>query len=252
MQSVHVIEVTAQNFQTAVVEQSMQVPVLLDFWADWCQPCRTLGPALEKLATEYGGSFVLGKVNAEAEYELSAAFQVRSIPFVVVIDQGRPVDGFTGALPEAELRRFLKRVGVEPVRKLEEDEKVDPKSPAGRLAAATAALRKGDAPGARAALDGFPADDPSSDIADRLRDGLAWFEGAPAGGAAAEALARGRAQFLAGQDQQALESLLASVAADKGFAEGLARRAMLAVFAVLGEDHDLSDEYRRRLTTLLY
>ncbi len=250
MNSVHTIEVTAENFQAGVVEQSMQVPVLLDFWADWCQPCKVLGPTLEKLADDYGGSFMLGKVNAEAEYEIAAAFQVRNIPFVVLIDQGRPVDGFTGALGEAEVRKFLKRAGIEPVQKLEPTVAAD--SPAGRLAQAVAAVRKGDAAAARQVLEGFPADDPVADVADRLRDGLAWLETTPPAGPAGEPLAKARPLFLAGKMAEALELMLESVGHDKAFAEGLARRAMLMVFAVLGEDHDLSDEYRRRLTTLLY
>jgi putative thioredoxin len=253
MPAVHAIDVTADNFQLEVLQQSMQVPVLLDFWAEWCGPCRTLGPVLEKLAAEYGGAFVLGKVNTEVEQELAAAFQVRGIPFVVLIDQGRPVDGFNGALPEAEVRRFLKRAQIEPLAGAEPPKEAAPDSPAGRLTSAIAAAKRGDAAGARAALEGFPAEDERADVADRLRDGLAWFDPAPLPqDPAAAPLARGRQQFLAGQVQPALESLLESVTLDRTFADGLARRAMLLSFVVLGEDHDVSDEYRRRLTTLLY
>ncbi|HLU40458.1 MAG TPA: tetratricopeptide repeat protein [Planctomycetota bacterium] len=252
MQALPAIDVTADNFQLEVLQQSMHVPVLLDFWADWCGPCKALGPVLEKLAAEYGGSFVLGKVNTEVEYELAAAFQVRSIPFVVLLDRGRPIDAFTGALPEAEVRRFLKRNGIEPVVQ-GRPAPPDPNSPAGRFARAVEAARKGDAATARAALTDFPIEDELAGPADRLRDGLEWLENRDLpSGPAGDSIREAREHFLAGRIPDALEALLRSVEIDRGFADGLARRAMLLCFAVLGEDHDVSDEYRRRLTTLLY
>ena len=105
--SPHVIDVTAANFEQEVLARSSQVPVLVDFWASWCGPCMTLGPILEKLADELDGRFVLAKIDTEREQELAAAFQIQSIPTVLLIVGGRPADGFMGALPEAQVRAFL-------------------------------------------------------------------------------------------------------------------------------------------------
>jgi putative thioredoxin len=105
------IDITLQNFEADLIQDSLRQPVLLDIWAPWCGPCRTLGPLLEKLEADYGGRFKLAKLNSDEQPEiagqLSQAFGVRSIPFCVLFDQGQPVDGFVGALPEAQIRQFL-------------------------------------------------------------------------------------------------------------------------------------------------
>jgi putative thioredoxin len=103
------IDANLANFETEVVEASRSLPVLVDLWAPWCGPCRTLGPILEKLETAYAGRFKLVKVNTEEEQDLAAAFGVRSIPMVVLLKDGQPVDGFVGALPEGQIRQFLDR-----------------------------------------------------------------------------------------------------------------------------------------------
>ncbi len=101
------MNVTAENFDVEVINSSMQTPVLIDFWAPWCGPCKVIGPLLEKLETSYGGRFKLVKIDSDQEQELSQAFGIRSIPTCVLMFQGKPVDGFMGALPEGQIKEFL-------------------------------------------------------------------------------------------------------------------------------------------------
>jgi putative thioredoxin len=101
------IDVTVENFEAEVIAASSQIPVLLDFWAPWCGPCKSLGPVLEKLELDYAGRFKLVKINSDDEQQLSQAFGIRSIPTCVLMMDGKPVDGFMGALPEGKLREFL-------------------------------------------------------------------------------------------------------------------------------------------------
>ena len=101
------INVTIENFDDEVVAASMLVPVLVDFWAPWCGPCKVIGPLLEKIETAYAGRFKLVKIDSDEQQELSQAFGIRSIPTCVLMFQGKPVDGFTGALPEGKIKEFL-------------------------------------------------------------------------------------------------------------------------------------------------
>jgi putative thioredoxin len=101
------IDVTLQNFETEVIEASMTVPVLVDFWAPWCGPCKSLGPILEKLEVDYEGRFKLVKINSDDEQQLAGAFGIKSIPTCILMQDGQPLDGFMGALPEGKLREFL-------------------------------------------------------------------------------------------------------------------------------------------------
>ena len=109
------IDITLENFQTELIDGSMTTPVLLDIWAEWCGPCKQLGPVLEKLEVEYGGRFTLAKLDADKvpqiSQQLSQMFGVRSIPFCVMFKDGQPVDGFMGAIPESQINEFITKVG---------------------------------------------------------------------------------------------------------------------------------------------
>jgi putative thioredoxin len=118
--SSHSYDVSIADFQTKVVEASFHAPVLVDFWAPWCEPCKVLKPMLEKLAEEYAGKFILAKINSDENPELAAEFGVRSIPAVKAVVQGQLVDEFNGALPEAQLRAFIDSLQPSPAEPLRE------------------------------------------------------------------------------------------------------------------------------------
>ena len=105
----NVIDITLDNAQQYVIDESFKRPVLVDFWADWCGPCKTLMPLLEKLADEYNGEFLLARINADEQQMLASQFQVRSLPTVMLIKDGQPLDGFTGAQSEVQVRQMLEQ-----------------------------------------------------------------------------------------------------------------------------------------------
>lgn len=145
-ESPYIVEITADNYQQLVIEGSFQVPVLVDFWAEWCQPCKTLMPMLAKLADEYQGKFILAKINTEQQQELAGQFGIRSIPTVKLFKNGQPVDEFAGALPEEQIRQFL-------------DQHI-PRESDHAVAQAQQLLSQGDADSALAMLTQALADDP--------------------------------------------------------------------------------------------
>ena len=149
------IDVSIQNFEAEVIAASMTGPVLVDFWAPWCGPCKTLGPILEKLEIAYQGRFKLVKIDSDKEQQLASAFGVRSIPTCVLLMNGQPVDGFTGAVPEGKVREFLDK-HVPSAEALEAEAEVDE---------AEALMESGDADAALAKLQEALALNPANDDA---------------------------------------------------------------------------------------
>ena len=284
--SPHVFDATTDRFEADVIQKSAQTPVLVDFWAEWCEPCKTLGPLLEKLAAEYNGAFVLAKVDVEAEQQLAGMFQIRSIPTVYLVKDGQLVDGFPGALPEAQLREFLSHHGIQPAAAAEEpapaaaEAELDPHAEVLRLRAEVAAapdqderkldlalalLRTGAATEAEHLLDALPANLATDDRAPRARARLGFaavLKDAPPPEVLEAAIASdesdlrarhllGAHRLVGGQSEAALEQFIEMLRRDRAYQDGLPRKALIDAFRVV-EDEDLVGRYRRKMSSLLF
>lgn len=265
------IDVTIENFESEVIAASMTQPVLVDFWAPWCGPCKVIGPLLEKLEGEYAGRFKLAKIDSDQEQQLSAAFGVRSIPTCVLLMNGQPVDGFMGALPEGKIKEFLDKhvppAALEEEEPLPEEDLAD--DPAGRLekfqhAVATdpsnddarfeyvkALLLDGrtdDAKVAFAPVIGKTATVRRLDSLKRWMDAIDFTDGLPdASRAMAEFNARieagkrdfdarfGRARILMATERwtEAMDELLEILMRDRAWSEDLARKSYIAILDVI-------------------
>ena len=269
--SPYVFDVSEEEFQTAVLERSVQVPVVLDLWAEWCEPCKQLSPVLERLAAEFGGRFVLAKVDTDANPRLAQALRVQGIPAVKAVVQGQLIGEFTGVLPEAEVRQWLTELVTMAETEFGMAGPADaaplPAPPLDPLLqAAYGALESDDLDGAARALQNLLADQPAHaeaktmlsqvDLLRRTKDVadpaavVAAAKGAPedveAQAAAADVLMAG------GQPEEAVGILLDAVRSLTGTDRDRARLLLIEYFEVLGNEHPLVPKARQRLAALLF
>ena len=283
-ESSYVFEVNQHNF-ASVVEASQQVPVLVDFWADWCQPCQQLTPLLTKLAQEYQGKFILAKVNADAEQALAAHFRVRSLPTVMVIWQGQIVEQLMGLQPESAYRQIIDRFHMSPGDQIREQ--VDALWQHGRQKEAIQLLREAlkqeqsvelkvmlaekllqldQGEEARQLLQSLPVEErerqPVSGLLARLQF-ADLAQGAPDRGALEKQVqtdptdSAARRQLaarcvLAGDYEAALEQFMEILRRDPKFEDEAGRKGLIAIFEILGNEDPLVTTYRRRMFSLLH
>ena len=271
------------TFETEVLQRSYQVPVLVDCWAEWCEPCKALGPTLERLAAQYRGRFELVKVDIDQAQRVAMALQIQSVPFMILFSEGRPVDAIVGNQSESDLRAFLDRhlppdegdaheLGLEALKQGEYEVAIhhlqqamlkDPERVETRLAMARATLAVGDLEAAGQLLDTIPQSHPLMTTAQNLRGlfSLAEFQMDERSlDARLEAnpqdvdawYRRGATAALQGEFDQACSAFLKVVALDRGYLEDGGRRALLLLFDVLGGEGDLVSKTRRTLANYLF
>lgn len=285
-ESPHIVSATSENFASLVLDASHHRPVLVDFWAAWCAPCRMLMPILAKLATEYGGKILVAKVNTDEERELATRYGIRSLPTVALFKGGQPLDQFLGALPEGEVRAFIDRhlpreadallsraesllsrgdsTGAATL--IAEALTADPAYPRAILADARLKARQGRITEAEATINRLPADEQEKPAVAALRGQLGFaaavrdappladlerlLQERPEDNALRYELAARR--VLVGDYEKALELLLQLLLRDRGWGEGAARKAMLQIFDILGGTGELVSRFRNRMFMALH
>jgi putative thioredoxin len=285
-ESADIFNVTAAEFQTRVIDASFQTPVLVDFWAQWCAPCRNLMPLLARITESYAGKLKLAKVDTDAEQQLSAHFGIRSLPTVMLVINGQPVDQFTGALPETQVREFLDKHIISEVAELRGQAR--DLAASGMVEAAIECLKQahriepdnhdilvdlakivsdtGDNAQARQILDSLPIDVATRPAVKELKARIHLSEQAQNGPSLDELHAQvladetdlaAREQFAAAlavhQDYEgALTQFYTLMQRDRSFNDDAGRRGLLDLFELLGADHPLTKTWRRKMFSLLH
>ncbi|WP_029534845.1 thioredoxin [Saccharopolyspora spinosa] len=266
-----VIDVTEATFQAEVVEKSMQVPVVVDLWATWCGPCKQLSPVLERLAREANGAWVLAKIDVDANPRIAQLFQVQSVPTVIAIAGGQPVDAFAGALPEPQIRQWIDSLlnalrdqmpgiraaeeGVEPAAEVPEDP---------RFTAAEDALERGDYAAAEDAYQQILASEPNNEQAkaalSQVRFTARAEQADPAAIERADAapedidaqLAAADAEVAVGRVAEGFDRLIRAVKRTSGDDRDRIRRHLIEMFEVFPEGDDRVAAARRALASALF
>ena len=284
----YIFDVTTASFEQLVIENSFHKPVLVDFWAEWCAPCKALMPLLAKIAEGYQGELLLAKVNCDVEQDIVMRFGIRSLPTVVLFKDGQPVDGFAGAQPESAIRTMLEPHVTEPAApQADLLDSARAQYAAGQIAAAEALLKqllaedngnaaalilyarclaeRGELGEAQLVLDAVKSDEHKQELAGAraqltfLRQAADLPEAAELksrlaqdGGDDEAAYQLAIHQLARQQYEAALEGLLRLFMRNRGYADDLPRKTLLQVFDLLGNDHPLVVAYRRKLYQALY
>jgi putative thioredoxin len=248
-------DVSEQEFRTKVLERSKQVPVVVDFWAEWCGPCRTLGPAIEDAVRKRNGEIELAKVDTDRNPQIAQTYQIASIPAVKAFKDGEVVAEFIGAIPPARIEAFLNEIVPSEADRLAEsgDEvslrkalELDPRHAPSAVALGRILLARGETEQALKLLRPFPNDFMADGLAARAE--LTASEN----GSGADELQAAFAAWDSGEPEEALEQLQGVLAAEQDpDRRDALRRVMVAIFTELGADHPLAREHRRRLAAAL-